>query len=332
MRPSSPSKTPLAVALAAFVSVLTLWGVRPALAQTDDAKTLFAEGRRLRAEGKCAEAIDAFRRALEAWPEGLGSLRNIAQCEETLGRYASARRTLWDLRREALKSDDPKYDGWEQEAEAAHARLEAVVPRLTIRLRGATADEVAVRIDGRELASRLVGVALERDVGTHRVEAWHGGDKLVVRDVLLDAGQNEEVTLAVTLPAKSPTTAPAAASARSPSRLMIAGFVVAGVGVLGAVGAVVAGVVRAGAIDDLEAGCPAYPTCPPSQEGTLERGRTATTLVNVLAIVGGLGVGGGVAMIIAGAVRGGDGVATAPLVLEVAPTVGGVTLSAGGAF
>lgn len=279
----------------------------PAFAQDADAKTLFAEGRRLREAGKCAEAIDAFRRAFEAWPGGIGSLRNIAQCEEELGRYASARRTWWDLRREALKSDDTKYDDWEKDAETEHARLDPLVPRLTIQLRGAAPSQVRVMLNGDQLESNLVGVALERDVGEQRIEVWHEKERLATERLLLDAGQREEITLTVTLPLPKPKPQGATPQAEPDDTLLIAGIAVAGVGTLSFVGAIISGVVRGAAVDDLEAECFAYPDCQPELTDTLDRGQTATTLVNVLGIVGIVGITAGVGLIIAGVVTRDDG-------------------------
>jgi hypothetical protein len=55
-----------------------------------EAKELFAHGRESRLRGDCAGAIPLFQKAADVYPAGLGSLRNIAECEETLGRYAAA--------------------------------------------------------------------------------------------------------------------------------------------------------------------------------------------------------------------------------------------------
>ena len=311
-----------------FVLAAVLTCAPPALAEDADAKTLFAEGRRLREEGKCAEAIDAFRRAFEAWPGGIGSLRNIAQCEEELGRYASARRSWWDLRREALKSNDTKYDDWEKDAEKEHARLDALVPRLTIQLRGAAPSQVRVMLNGDQLESNLVGVALERDVGEQRVEVWHDKDRLASERLLLDAGQREEIPRPAPrpLPRPKPKTGEPK-QAESDDTLLITGIAVAGVGTLSFVGAIISGVVRGAAIDDLEAQCLAYPDCPPSMTDTLDRGQTATTLVNVLGIVGIVGITAGVGLIIAGVVTSEDGT-TSDLKLEAVTAPGTAILRA----
>jgi len=147
----------------------------PAGATEEDSKTFFAQGRKLRADGNCPDAIVAFRRALEAFPQGLGALRNIAECEEQLGQFASARNDWWSLRRAVLQSNEPKYEGWDKDAESAYARLASKVAKLTVRISGEGASAAHITIDGKPLDPRLLGVELERDLGLHTIEAAYGG-------------------------------------------------------------------------------------------------------------------------------------------------------------
>jgi tetratricopeptide (TPR) repeat protein len=166
-------------ALAALGSAALISAAAPALLAAgaeEDAKTFFARGREQRMAGNCAEAVLAFRRALEVYPEGLGALRNIAECEETLGLYASARRDWWDLRRAALQSNEAKYAGWDEDAEAHYKALAGKVGTLTIQLQGGEGNPaVRVIMDGKPLDPRLLGVGLERDTGSHTVEMFYGG-------------------------------------------------------------------------------------------------------------------------------------------------------------
>ena len=97
-----------------------------------DAKDLFTRGRELRVRGDCAQRGRAVRKAYELYPAALGSLRNEAECEESLGRFASARRAWVDLKRALLTNADPKYDGWTQDADQAAARLAPKLATLTI--------------------------------------------------------------------------------------------------------------------------------------------------------------------------------------------------------
>lgn len=104
--------------------------VTPALAHADpttDAKDLFERGRTLRAHDDCADAIPLFRRALEAYPAGLGSLRNIAECQESLGQFTLARRAWIELGQTLEARGDlryePRYDGWADDCRQSAERL-----------------------------------------------------------------------------------------------------------------------------------------------------------------------------------------------------------------
>jgi hypothetical protein len=77
-----------------LASSLAAPGVR---ADPLDAKDMFAQARGLPLQGQCARSLPLFRRAYAMYPAGLGSLRNIAECEEELGHFASARRAWLDL-------------------------------------------------------------------------------------------------------------------------------------------------------------------------------------------------------------------------------------------
>ena len=300
----------------------------------EDAKTLFAEGRKLRDAGNCEGAVVVFRRALEILPEGLGSLRNIAECEEQLGKYAAARRSYWSLRTAVMQTSEPKYDGWDKYAQQAHARLALKVARLTVKLTGRGLERVQVTIDGKPLDPRLMGVELEREVGAHTVEAHYGGAAPILEKVTLLGGTNETVTLAIPSAQPSPgapkngpaspatrgTTEPQAASGVA---LRTAGFVALGVGALGTTGAVISIAVRGAALGDIEAACPGYDAgelCPRRVEGARDRGETSSVLANVFGGVAIAGIGAGVALIVIGSSQKPSGQSAR---VQVIPGIGG---------
>src|SRR5437867_2115144 len=107
------------VAAPAVAILLTTLTAPPALASPEtDAKDLFARGRELRANNDCGSAAPLFRKAWTVYPQGLGSLRNLAECEEQLGHFASSRRAWLDLKRALITApNDPKYDGWDKDSE-----------------------------------------------------------------------------------------------------------------------------------------------------------------------------------------------------------------------
>lgn len=298
-----------------FAAVLLL--AAPARAANQDAETFFAQGRQLRASGDCAGAIVAFRRALDIKPEGIGALRNVAECEEKLGQFASARNDWWSLRRAVLQSSDPNYEGWEKDAESAYAKLAGKVAKLTVRVTGEALDRVRVSIDGKPLDPRLLGIELERDLGVHTIEASFGGVTPIVQKRTLAAGSSETVTLEIPSPkaaagmAEGPSPAPTPAPAPAPvqpvvppkdySGLRTAGYVALGVGGAGVIGTVIAGVVRGSALNTVESACPdPNATCRASQEvaDANSRGKTSAILANVLGGVGIVGVVSGAAMLL----------------------------------
>jgi hypothetical protein len=117
------------VALCAGVLAGFLSAPMPARADgLADAQDLFVRARDLRLRGDCASAVPLFRRASEVYPAGLGSLRNLAECEESLGHLAPARRAWLDLGHALLSNHDPKYSGWALDAEQAAERLRPAEP------------------------------------------------------------------------------------------------------------------------------------------------------------------------------------------------------------
>ena len=55
-----------------------------------------------------------------------------------------------------LQSNDPNYERWDKDAEAAYAKLAGKVARLTVRLTGEGVDRARVTIDGKPLDPRLL--------------------------------------------------------------------------------------------------------------------------------------------------------------------------------
>jgi hypothetical protein len=315
-------------------------GAPPARADDEDGRTLFAAGRELRSQGKCEAAIVQFRRALEAYPEGLGSLRNIAECEEQLGLYAAARRDWWDLRRAVLQTTQPRYQGWDKDAEGAYAKLASKVAHVTVKLEGATPDRVRVVIDGKPLDPRLVGVELERDLGAHTAEAFYGGAAPVSEKFTLGAGDHQVVPLAI--PANAPgeapisTGAPSTAPREAPSSsagLRSAGFVTHGVGALGVAGLIASIAIRQSALGTIDAQCPSHANCSSSLQGDRDRGATASMLVNVFGAVAIVGVGVGVTLLAVSTSKSSKSAGVGrPAALTLAPTSGGAQLGLRGMF
>jgi hypothetical protein len=301
-------------------------GTTPSTARADDAagaKELFEHGRDLRGRGDCAGALPLFQKAYALYPPGLGSLRNIAVCQEALGQFASARDSWLELKRALAGTTDSKYAGWNEDVEHAIAKLSPRVARLTtdvvvVTSSGgpATTDGIDVSVDGVALAKDRVGVAVDHDPGTYVVRA--SGPGLAAPDqqtAVLAPGDSAHVSLHVTLKAEAVAAAPGEAPAEaidapveSPghaSPLRTAGWVTLGVGVAGLAGAAVSLVVRQTALSDLKHSCPQYsesPCAPSSRTAVLsdiDRGKAASTAFTVLGAVGVVGAAVGVTLVTA---------------------------------
>lgn len=306
------------------LAAVALGVLTPSAALADpvsDAKDLFARGRELRTHGDCAGAVPMFRKAAELYPAGLGSVRNLAECEEQLGHYASARRAWLDLKRALLTTDDKKYEGWSQDAEAAAARLAPKLATLTVDVSYATPDGqaalskgVTVTLDGETLPPALVGTPLERDPGHHVVRA--AGDRVEEPEqkaVDLVAGDNKHVALRVVVKPQSssvddatrmgdgaaperPTAADDGEEQSGSTRRTVA-WIAIGVGAASIVGAGVSLGLRQSALDDLSSNCPSHQNCSPGLESTVNEGKTASMLVTVFAILGGVALTSGIVLL-----------------------------------
>jgi hypothetical protein len=323
--------------------VVVLAALMPTGARADaasDAKDLFARGREMRTQGNCSGAVAFFRKAYEVYPGGLGSLRNVAECEEQLGHYASSRRAWLDLKRGLVTTDDHKYEGWALDADQAAARLAPKLATVTVDLNlvgpdGAASepsDGVEVALDGDPLPKALIGTALERDPGQHvlRVTGKRVQDPQQ-RTLDLVAGDVKRIALRVVVtpdkveppevvaPEATPreNTEDPGSQARATRRTI--GWIAIGAGGASLIGAGVSLVVRQSALNDVNAQCHDN-VCAPSLQPTVSRGDLAATLVNVLGTIGVAGVAGGILLLATSAEP-----APARAGLVVTPTLGGAS-------
>jgi hypothetical protein len=282
-----------------------------------DAKDLFTKGRELRAAGNCKGAVPLFRKAYQLLPAGLGSLRNLAECEESLNLHASARRDWLDLKRAVLLVKDAKYDGWDADADAAAARLAPKVSRLTIvlvdadddhPLEGAALEGLTITVGGESLDRSLVGTELDRDPGTYAIKV-EGGKTPAEQSVTLATGEKKSVKLAIThLPgadvvvnkggdgagdggdSKGGDTLPPRDTGATGRTFGWIGIGVAGAAAIGTLAFVF---VRSSALSQVESKCPKYQTqpCGSNVKDDVDRGKLASTMVDVfggVAIVAGI--------------------------------------------
>jgi hypothetical protein len=137
------------------------------------ARALFAEGRKLASSGDYAAACARFKDSYRLDP-GMGTSFNLADCEEHLGRTASAWLRFLDVATATKAAGQPER---ERVARARAAALEPRLSRLVINVLS-RAPGMIVRRDGEVISQRLWGVGVPIDPGDHALEAIAAGRRI----------------------------------------------------------------------------------------------------------------------------------------------------------
>lgn len=153
------------------------------------AEKQFQDGKALLAEGKTAEACEAFRRSqdLEA---RVGTLLNLGDCEEKRGRIATAWVAFVDARALAARLGDAR-------ATIADQRAAALAPRLaylTVKLPEGRPAGLTVRRNESEMPAAELGIEIPLDPGHYELQvgapgfiAWkHSLDLAVAQHATVD--------------------------------------------------------------------------------------------------------------------------------------------------
>jgi hypothetical protein len=181
------------------------------------AEQLFREGRELLQSGQVETALAKFEASQQLDPS-LGTLLNLADCLEKLGRTASA----WARFTEAEQTARLEKDRIREVVAAEHARaLEAKLIRLRIVVEPPAPADIKVELDGKSLATALLGTAMPVDPGEHRVVGRAAGKRDWTSNLRLTIpGETAVITIAELQPepaAEPPTQAKESKPATPPS-------------------------------------------------------------------------------------------------------------------
>ncbi len=158
---------PSALCVALTLAPTLAFADEPTAADRTMARTLFEEGRALAKDGKFGEACPKLEESERLAP-GIGTLFNLADCFENLGRTASA----WSTFSEA--ADLARLAGQGDRETVARDRASALVPRLSrlkVRLLGATPPGLTLHVDGKAVSLAVLSSDIPVDPGEHRVKA-----------------------------------------------------------------------------------------------------------------------------------------------------------------
>ncbi|MFO0758115.1 MAG: hypothetical protein U0359_16585 [Byssovorax sp.] len=307
----------------AVVTSLALGGApRLALAQPAPeakaaAEALFDEGRRLKADGKYPEACPKFEESQKLAP-GMGTLYNLSDCYEHIGRTASA----WAGFREVAALAGAA--GQAEREKDARGRISALEPKLirlkvTVQKDGAPPG-IEVKRDGAVMSPGVWGTAIPIDPGRHQVTAIAPGKRPWERMVdlqqagetvtvevppLLDAGPSApppgppgpgpRPAGTITAPPPPPVTPPDLPPAKRPWQLPL-GIGLTGLGAVGLGLGTAFGFMAKSTFDDSASHCNDKNQCDPdglhSRSDAVAEGNMATGVF----IAGAVVAAGGVAL------------------------------------
>jgi hypothetical protein len=268
------------------------------------AEALFNEGRKLASSGKYTEACPKFE-ASEQLDPGLGTLLNLAECYEKIGKTASA----WAEYKEAIPLARASGSKVRQDlATERAAALESRLSMLTIRAMGGTeeATGLEIRRDGVPVQQAELGSPIPLDPGPHTVDATAPGRQKWSSTVQL----TDAAKLSVDVPALTPLAANAAATptdtpkavppppdqprpSSSGSTQRTAAIVVGAVGVVGVGIGAVFGLGASSKWSDAKSKCTAYPYgCSQDALDAKSSAQSKASVATVAFIVGGVAIGG----------------------------------------
>jgi hypothetical protein len=313
----------LGLALAVFCAAPASAQPRaPTAQELETARTLYKEGKALRASGNLRAAFEKLQAAHALGNTPVTGIE-LARTYLMMGRLVEAREVCLDIARIPMASDETEKSASARREAATMA--EDVRPRiatLVVRVQGALPGEgVHLAIDGVGVPDVAASEPQKVNPGPHQVAA-RAGEGLAAREARADANAGEGESLEVTLtlppplppPAQRPSPKPKSAVQPDPSpphgwrpsdTLVPVGFATAVVG--GGIG-VLAGVTAWNKKDQLGTECNSKLQCAGNGSADLATARTWATISTVSFSLAGAGFVAGVIGLITGRGRsvGGD--------------------------
>jgi hypothetical protein len=310
---SARSRSALCSALVTLVGV-----VCPAMAraqgdseaaETAAARTLAIDGVKLAQNDKCDEALEKLDRA-ERLKHSAIVLGHLGECQVKVGRWVEGSESLRKLLREPLpESPSPTLTQVYESAAATLRDVRPRIPSMKIILNAPVNVDFTIKVDGKELADSVVGVALPSDPGEHTVEATAPGFLKASTSVKLTPNSAAMVTLELArdpharLPAQLPPASKAEPRATASTRTTeadkpapaphgtsagkVLGYVSYAVAAAGLGVGIAFGQSAMQDEKSLRASCPGR-VCTPAQESALDFAKTKGTVATIgFAVAGG---------------------------------------------
>jgi hypothetical protein len=258
--------------------------------------------------------------------EKVGTLLNLADCEEKVGRIAAARQHV----QRAIDLARAQADDRLALAQQRYVKLDARVPRLTVTLAAGASAGASVDRDGVALGPASLGAALPVEPGKHVVSVSAAGRATKAFDVTLAEGEHRAVEVAPgdaadaadVLPASTAmgaTAAPGDATAAPSSSLRTVGLITAGAGLAAVAVGSVFGLMAIAKNNDSKSTCDAGNVCDPGGKSLRDQALTDGNASTVAFVIGAAAFATGVVLVLAA--PGGHASASQSARLEAAPSV-----------
>ena len=163
------------------------------LAHADDAaeaESLFAEGQQLKEAGKPEQACVKFRLALEKNRNAVGTILNVALCDEQAGRIASAHKLFTEA---ADRAREQNLEEHRKAAEEHKAKLGVQVPHVAIAFAEQARDMKLVVDD--QIVDINAADDVEIDPGTRTIVVTAPGRVAYKTTVTIAAGEHKAVAI-----------------------------------------------------------------------------------------------------------------------------------------
>ena len=249
------------------------------------AEELFRQGRAAADQRDYLAACNKFRESnrLDA---AVGTLFNIADCEEKLGRLA----TSWTLFREVAQRL-PMDDDRRAIALGRARALETRVPRIYVHLVPSARPDVVVRRDGVVLGSASLDTWLPVDPGQHVVVVAAPGTEATSFIAHIGEGERTQLEVKPGAPLPDSPTPSRPVPAPSPAQTSnTAAYLLGGMGVAGLVTGVVAGILVLDRKSTVDQNCADH-VCNPAGLDAAESGKTLGLVTTAGLVAGALGLG-----------------------------------------
>lgn len=274
----------------AFVLALVCLVGQAAAEEPEPYIVKFSEGRALLKQNKYSEALEKFQESAAIKPAS-GTYLNIGDCQEHLGRYASALGAFDQARALAAENKQPER---EREAADRATKLLLVASSITVKAPA----NVKLTIDGTAVEPEKT---LPVDGGAHVVHVEMPCKR--PKDLPLTVGEKTDPQTVIIDPATLDADPACAPKTRPPglSTERMLSYVAGGVGVVALGVGVGFGISAAGQKGELEDACPEYPLrCLISKKSELDAkyddAHTAAT-ISTIGFVGAIAlIGGGVVL------------------------------------